>query len=163
MMTNGAVESCSSGTCSIGNLGLGSPTIPYGSAAALGPFRCLSTTDGMVCIVSGDNAGGIVGATEAGFAISTSGITPIFCCVVQAGAQELIAITHVSETNCSEGLHLFDVYLNNPPEQPQGSGGYVKIGAWTCGRNYDAAPGDVRALSCTSSTGTVDAEAYGQS
>ncbi|WP_426509511.1 hypothetical protein ACPPVO_01840 [Dactylosporangium sp. McL0621] len=57
----GAYKTCTEGGC-IGNPGEGTPTLAYGQATGVGPFRCESATTGVTCTANGkgfhiDNAG----------------------------------------------------------------------------------------------------------
>jgi hypothetical protein len=60
----GRYKTCTGLQC-LGNTGDGTPTLAYGTATGVGPFRCESATTGVTCIAHGR-----------GFRISTSGITP---------------------------------------------------------------------------------------
>lgn len=66
MSPDGSYRICSGPQCG-SNPGVGTPTLAYGDSTGLGPFRCTSTTGGMVCTAEGGK----------GFEISTSGITPV--------------------------------------------------------------------------------------
>ena len=61
----GKYTSCTGQQC-LGNPGTGTPTLAYGTATGVGPFRCESATTGITCVVDGK-----------GFRISTSGVTPV--------------------------------------------------------------------------------------
>ena len=65
MAVTGRYTTCTGQQC-IGNPGTNTPTLAYGTATGVGPFRCESATTGVTCIASGT-----------GFRISTSGITPV--------------------------------------------------------------------------------------
>jgi hypothetical protein len=65
MTSAGAYTTCSGEQC-LGNTGEGTPTLPYGKATGVGPFRCESATTGVTCVASGK-----------GFRISKSGITAV--------------------------------------------------------------------------------------
>ena len=62
----GKYTTCTGEQC-LGNPGDGTPTLAYGTATGVGPFRCESATTGVTCVADGR-----------GFRISTSGITPVF-------------------------------------------------------------------------------------
>jgi hypothetical protein len=66
MKQDGTLTKCAGQQC-LGNPGENTPTLPYGSATGAGPFRCLSTQQGMSCTV---NSG-------SGFLIATAGISSI--------------------------------------------------------------------------------------
>jgi hypothetical protein len=66
MALDGTLTPCTGEQC-LSNAGLHTPTLPYGTATGTGPFRCLSTPQGMRCTI---RSGG-------GFAIAASGITTI--------------------------------------------------------------------------------------
>jgi hypothetical protein len=64
---NGAYKACTEGGC-IGDPGENTPTLAYGQATGVGPFRCESATTGVTCTANGkgfhiDNAG-ITAATS---------------------------------------------------------------------------------------------------
>jgi hypothetical protein len=63
MTPSGALTKCSGPQCS-SNPGEDTPTLAYGTATGVGPFRCLSATTGMTCTVTGGK----------GFQISSGGI-----------------------------------------------------------------------------------------
>jgi hypothetical protein len=60
----GSYTTCAGEHC-LGNPGDGSPTLAYGTATGVGPFRCESADTGITCVANGR-----------GFQISASGITP---------------------------------------------------------------------------------------
>jgi len=64
MTATGSYTSCSGQQC-LGNSGDDTPTLAYGTATGVGPFRCESAAAGITCTADGK-----------GFQISTSGITP---------------------------------------------------------------------------------------
>ena len=51
MKEDGTLTKCAGQQC-LGNPGENTPTLPYGSATGTGPFRCLSTQQGMSCTVT---------------------------------------------------------------------------------------------------------------
>jgi hypothetical protein len=61
----GRYTSCTGQQC-LGNPGTGTPTLAYGTATGVGPFRCESAAAGITCAADGR-----------GFRISASGITPV--------------------------------------------------------------------------------------
>lgn len=61
----GRYTTCTGQQC-LGNPGTGTPTLAYGTATGVGPFRCESATSGVTCTAGGK-----------GFQISASGITPV--------------------------------------------------------------------------------------
>jgi hypothetical protein len=63
MSADGTVTPCTGEGC-VGNPGIGTPTLGYGQSASVGPFTCVSQTDGVTCTV----------ASGHGFTISSSGI-----------------------------------------------------------------------------------------
>ncbi|WP_231970821.1 hypothetical protein [Mycobacterium sp. E3198] len=66
MTTDGTFKRCAGDSC-LGNAGEGTPALPYGQTAWMGPFSCRSETDGVTCkVVSGR-----------GFTISDIGILPV--------------------------------------------------------------------------------------
>ena len=65
MDADGNVVPCSGVQC-MGDAAPETPTLAYGQTARLGPFGCLSATDGMTCTV----------ASGAGFTISRAGVFP---------------------------------------------------------------------------------------
>lgn len=67
MGPDGTYDTCSGPTCALGNPAIGTATLPYGSAAADGPFVCLSTTAGVTCTV----------ARGTGFTISRGGVRAV--------------------------------------------------------------------------------------
>ena len=66
LSTDGTFKSCTGETC-LGNAGEGTPTLPYGQAAWLGPFSCRSEPSGITCKVTSGR----------GFSISNAGIMPV--------------------------------------------------------------------------------------
>ena len=54
------------GTQCLGNSGTGTPTLAYGTATGVGPFRCESAATGVTCVADGK-----------GFRISASGTAPV--------------------------------------------------------------------------------------
>jgi len=52
---------------SIGNAGVGTPVLPYGSSTTVAPFTCLSATIGVTCTTTGGK----------GFTIANSGMTHV--------------------------------------------------------------------------------------
>lgn len=65
MDVTGAYLTCTGVRC-IGNPGDDTPTLAYGTATGIGPFRCESAITGVTCTADGK-----------GFRISSSGITPV--------------------------------------------------------------------------------------
>jgi hypothetical protein len=65
MDANGNITPCSGNQC-MGDPALDTPTLAYGQTARLGPFACLSETDGMTCTV----------ASGRGFVIDRDGVFP---------------------------------------------------------------------------------------
>jgi hypothetical protein len=61
----GTFKVCKGRQC-LGNPAVNTPVLAYGHSTSSGPFRCLSTTAGVTCTVSGK-----------GFQISRSGITAV--------------------------------------------------------------------------------------
>ena len=51
----------------VGNAGVGTPILPYGSSTTVAPFTCLSATTGVTCTTTGGR----------GFTIAGSGITRV--------------------------------------------------------------------------------------
>ncbi|WP_068184572.1 hypothetical protein [Mycobacterium sp. UM_CSW] len=66
MSTDGTYKSCTGESC-LGNAGEGTPTLPYGQTAGLGPFSCRSEPSGITCTLTSGR----------GFSISNAGITPV--------------------------------------------------------------------------------------
>lgn len=66
MSSTGTLQPCTGVQC-LGNPGIYTPTLPYGTATGVGPFRCASQVTGVTCTVNGTK----------GFRISKSGITPV--------------------------------------------------------------------------------------
>ncbi len=66
MKTDGTLSKCTGQQC-LGNPGENTPILPYGSATGTGPFRCLSSSQGMTCTVTSGR----------GFQIASAGITMI--------------------------------------------------------------------------------------
>ncbi|WP_406813564.1 hypothetical protein [Mycobacterium sp. M23085] len=66
LSTTGVVTNCTGVSC-LGNAGIGTPVLAYGQTAGVGPFTCVSQTDGVTCTVDSGR----------GFTISNGGITPI--------------------------------------------------------------------------------------
>jgi hypothetical protein len=64
MSATGKYTTCTGQQC-LGNSGTGTPTLAYGKATGVGPFRCESAVTGVTCLANGK-----------GFQISTSGVTP---------------------------------------------------------------------------------------
>jgi hypothetical protein len=62
---SGRYTTCTGQQC-LGNPGTGTPTLAYGTATGVGPFRCESAATGVTCLANGK-----------GFRISTSGIVPV--------------------------------------------------------------------------------------
>jgi hypothetical protein len=65
MGSAGKYTTCSGGQC-LGNSGTGTPTLAYGTATGVGPFRCESAVTGITCVADGK-----------GFRISASGMAPV--------------------------------------------------------------------------------------
>jgi hypothetical protein len=65
MGASGRYTTCTGEQC-LGNPGTGTPTLAYGTATGVGPFRCESAATGVTCLANGK-----------GFRISTSGIVPV--------------------------------------------------------------------------------------
>ena len=65
MDVTGRYTTCTGQQC-LGNPGTGTPTLAYGTATGVGPFRCASATSGVTCTAGGK-----------GFQISASSITPV--------------------------------------------------------------------------------------
>jgi hypothetical protein len=63
MTAAGTYTTCVGQQC-LGNPGTGTPTLAYGTATGVGPFRCESATAGVTCTANGK-----------GFRISASGVT----------------------------------------------------------------------------------------
>ena len=61
----GKYTTCTGQQC-LGNPGDGTPTLAYGTATGVGPFRCESAAIGITCLANGR-----------GFRISTSGTVPV--------------------------------------------------------------------------------------
>lgn len=66
LKTNGTLTQCQQGEC-IGNAGVGTPVLPYGSAYVVGPFSCLSMMSGVQSALT----------SGAGFLISRNSVTPL--------------------------------------------------------------------------------------
>ena len=66
MTVDGTLTQCAGVQC-VGNAGVGTPTLAYGTETGVGPFRCVSATTGVTCTVTSGQ----------GFTINTAGITPI--------------------------------------------------------------------------------------
>ena len=66
MAASGALTKCAGSQCS-SNPGEDTPTLAYGTATGVAPFRCLSATTGMTCTVTSGN----------GFQISSAGIVQL--------------------------------------------------------------------------------------
>ena len=65
MGVTGKYTTCTGQQC-LGNPGTGTPTLAYGTATGVGPFRCESAATGVTCTADGK-----------GFRISAAGITPV--------------------------------------------------------------------------------------
>lgn len=65
MNSTGSYKTCTGEQC-LGDSGEGTPTLAYGKATGVGPFRCESATTGVTCTANGK-----------GFGISNSGITSV--------------------------------------------------------------------------------------
>jgi hypothetical protein len=65
MSATGSYITCAGEQC-LGNAGIGTPTLAYGTETGVGPFVCESATTGITCTANGR-----------GFRISRSGITPV--------------------------------------------------------------------------------------
>jgi hypothetical protein len=65
MGVTGRYTTCAGQQC-LGNPGTDTPTLGYGTATGVGPYRCESATTGVTCTADGR-----------GFRISASGITPV--------------------------------------------------------------------------------------
>ena len=66
MTVEGTLTQCVGVQC-LSNAGLGTPTLAYGTATGVGPFRCVSATTGVTCTVTSGK----------GFTINAAGITPV--------------------------------------------------------------------------------------
>ena len=66
LKADSTLTECSGQNC-LGNAGVGTPTLHYGTSVALGPFTCLSTISGVRCTLANGN----------GFMIAKTGVTPI--------------------------------------------------------------------------------------
>ncbi len=67
MTSTGVLSTCTGSQCELGNPGLDTPKLTYGTATGAGPFQCLSTTNGITCTV----------ASGEGFTIARTGIKQI--------------------------------------------------------------------------------------
>jgi hypothetical protein len=65
MGVTGSYKTCTGVMC-LGNAGIGTPILAYGTATGVGPFVCESATTGVTCTADGR-----------GFQISRSGITRV--------------------------------------------------------------------------------------
>jgi hypothetical protein len=65
MGVGGKYQTCAGEQC-LGNSGTGTPTLAYGRATGVGPFRCESAAAGVTCVAGGR-----------GFRISASGTTAV--------------------------------------------------------------------------------------
>lgn len=65
MTATGSFKTCTGEQC-LGNAGEGTPTLAYGTATGVGPFRCESATTGVICTVKGK-----------GFRIANTGVTSV--------------------------------------------------------------------------------------
>ena len=65
-MGPGGTYSTCTGTQCLGNPGLNTPTLAYGTVTGVGPYRCSSAATGITCTADGK-----------GFRISSSGITSV--------------------------------------------------------------------------------------
>lgn len=65
MNSTGSYKTCTGEQC-LGDAGEGTPTLAYGKATGVGPFRCESATTGITCTANGK-----------GFSISDAGITSV--------------------------------------------------------------------------------------
>jgi hypothetical protein len=65
MSAAGTYKTCTGERC-LGNSGDGTPTLGYGTATGVGPFRCESASTGVTCVAGGK-----------GFRIADSGISPV--------------------------------------------------------------------------------------
>jgi len=65
MNATGSYKTCTGEQC-LGNSGEGTPTLAYGKATGVGPFRCESATTGITCAANGK-----------GFRIANSGVTSV--------------------------------------------------------------------------------------
>jgi hypothetical protein len=65
MGASGKYTTCTGSQC-LGNPGTGTPTLAYGTATGVGPFRCESAAAGVTCVADGK-----------GFRISAAGMTPV--------------------------------------------------------------------------------------
>lgn len=65
MDVTGSYTTCTGEQC-LGNPGINTPTLAYGTATGVGPFVCSSASTGVTCTAGGK-----------GFRISRSGITPV--------------------------------------------------------------------------------------
>lgn len=68
MNAQGVLSICSGGDSCLSNPPGGEPTLEYGQSKGIGPFDCLSETDGMTCTVA---------TSGRGFTISRSGIVHV--------------------------------------------------------------------------------------
>jgi hypothetical protein len=66
MTVEGTLTQCMGQQC-LSNAGVDTPTLAYGTATGVGPFRCVSATTGITCTVTSGK----------GFTINTAGITPV--------------------------------------------------------------------------------------
>jgi hypothetical protein len=64
LSTDGTFKTCTGDSC-LGNAGQGTPTLPYGQRAGIGPFNCRSDPDGITCTAPSGR----------GFALSDAGVT----------------------------------------------------------------------------------------
>jgi hypothetical protein len=65
MDASGRYTTCTGQQC-LGNSGDGTPTLAYGTATGVGPFRCESAVAGVTCLANGK-----------GFRISTAGVVHV--------------------------------------------------------------------------------------
>jgi hypothetical protein len=66
LSTDGSFKTCTGDSC-VGNPGQGTPILPYGQNAGVGPFSCRSETSGVTCTVSSGR----------GFTLSSAGVTSV--------------------------------------------------------------------------------------
>jgi hypothetical protein len=94
--------------------------------------------------------------------VSRAALLPDHCGAVhQNGTSHSLNVTVTSgSVQCATALAIVNTYINNPPEQGQGSGDFVRIGPWLC----DSTPGAVwqstgHAGDCSSRQGHISIDA----
>jgi len=93
-------------------------------------------------------------ATESGVASSPD------CGNVTTSTSEVRVTVKAEAISCEDARQVVDTYYNHPPQPPQGSGGFVPIGPWSCiSTSGDELAKTGHGGDCTNGGGTISIDA----